>query len=356
MIGNPIEKRRAERLSELLEEADGGIRRHGRGGDRDGDMAQLVSVGQALRQAAPAAHTASAPDPAFQASLRHRLLAEAAATGIGSTTPDPVPVRASRRKRFTIAATVAGLLLGLSGVATASADAVPGDALYPVKRSTERAQLALAGSDVSRGQLYLEFAHGRLEEAQGLSGEDAALATAFADMDSDTVEGVRSLTSEAIAREDPALLGYVDDFVADQRPGLESLRDSLSGPAAELADESLDLLADVAERSDGLHTMLLCSGVRADEADRLGPVPVECSALPGTEGEQVVPGPSGTTPGESGDTPDTGTSPSEEPASSASEPSASGSPSGEPGDDPTDEEPGGGLLSELGDLLSGLLG
>ena len=36
---------------------------------------------------------------------------------------------------------------------------------YNVKRSTERAQLALAGSDVSRGKLYLEFAGSRLDEA-----------------------------------------------------------------------------------------------------------------------------------------------------------------------------------------------
>ena len=48
--------------------------------------------------------------------------------------------------------------MAVSGMSAASENAMPGDALYGVKRSTERAQLALASSEVNRGQLFLDFA------------------------------------------------------------------------------------------------------------------------------------------------------------------------------------------------------
>ncbi len=63
---------------------------------------------------------------------------------------------------------MAALLTGtvaVSGVSAASGDALPGETLYDVKRSTERAQLALAGNDLGKAQLYLEFARTRIQEA-----------------------------------------------------------------------------------------------------------------------------------------------------------------------------------------------
>ncbi len=64
--------------------------------------------------------------------------------------------------------------MAVSGISAASENASPGDALYGVKRSTERAQLAMAGSDVTRGQLSLDFAQTRLTEAAAMPGDTDA--------------------------------------------------------------------------------------------------------------------------------------------------------------------------------------
>jgi hypothetical protein len=130
-------------------------------------------------------------DPDFLTGLRAMLVATAVREGIGVTAPapepeahpatrkrrtrpladarprTPSPSKAVRRAR-TRAAVIVGVAAGtlaLSGMSAASGDAMPGDALYGVKRSTERAQLALASSNISRGQLYLYFARTRMTEA-----------------------------------------------------------------------------------------------------------------------------------------------------------------------------------------------
>ena len=121
---------------------------------------------------------ADGPSADFRAELSRRL-AEA---------PDPRSVRRSRRAPFfslrrlwrstafmaTAAATVI-LCLG-AGVTYASANALPGEWLYPVKRSVESVRLAVS-SDGGAMALRLDFAERRLAEAVGspeLSG--AALA------------------------------------------------------------------------------------------------------------------------------------------------------------------------------------
>ena len=114
-------------------------------------------------------------DPDVQARPARQLVATAEREGIGVTArPEPEDQRArasagrvwpaspGARARGAIVVGVAAGTLALSGVSVASGDAMPGDALYGVKRSTERAQLALAGSDLTRGQLYLDFARTRL--------------------------------------------------------------------------------------------------------------------------------------------------------------------------------------------------
>ncbi|HID65159.1 MAG TPA: hypothetical protein EYP49_20770, partial [Anaerolineae bacterium] len=59
------------------------------------------------------------------------------------------------------------LLVG-SGTVYASTDALPGDALYPVKRAVEAVQLAASLSDANDARLRLAFAARRLDEAAAL--------------------------------------------------------------------------------------------------------------------------------------------------------------------------------------------
>ena len=191
------ERRRIERFAELLDEADGG-RRHHRRVDLDPDLAPLVDA--ARRLVGTLEHpepTAEFRDrPAGRCSWRtieregigvtaepRRRSQAARAGGPGRARPrwyDRCAAPGSGRTRVAVIAGVTVGALALSGVSAASTDSIPGDALYSVKRTSEQAQLVLAGSDASRGQLHLEFARSRLVEA---ARSDPAAATGCARRD-----------------------------------------------------------------------------------------------------------------------------------------------------------------------------
>lgn len=387
-------RRRADRFAQLLDEASGGRRQHLRT-PMDEELTELVALRHQLVGAEPGPDV----DPEFRTGLRAMLIATAEREGIGQTaTPEPVSAHRAGFARATRApraprkvrdaargprartAVVAGVAVGavaFTGMSTASENAVPGDPLYGVKRSTERAQLALASSDVGRGQLYLGFARTRLVEARTIASD---LDRVFDDMDRDTSQGVRLLTAAATNRQDRAALDAIDDFTTDQRAALELLSEDLAGADLTRLATSLELLDAVEERTAMLRQSLRdCGGPSATSIDSLGPVPRACVALPppsaldlgqtgsGTGTDQVGPAPGSEAvpeaaerqePGEPGAT--TGPAPddapgapadpaadADQPAPAADEPEPDGEPDG-------DED--GGLLSGLNRLLGDLLG
>jgi hypothetical protein len=284
-------RRRADRFAQLLEEASGGRRQHRRD-PLDEELTELV----ALRRRLVSTTWVPAINPEFQAGLRAMLVATAEREGIGASArpvPDePAPRAVASRPQSRIAwalraprartAMVAGVAVGavaFTGMSTASENAMPGDALYGVKRSTERAQLALASSDVGRGALYLGFAQTRAAEARLLGGD---LERVLDDMDNDASQGVRLLTTAATSREDLAALDLIDEFVAEQRTALAALAAQVGGTDATRVQGSMDLLERIEARSDELREYLdECAGTPATSLDSLGPiVPPDCVALP----------------------------------------------------------------------------
>ena len=216
-------RRRAERFAQLLDEANGGRRHHVRS-RADDQLAALVAVGQRLSADRPAVEV----DTEFRTGLRAMLRRHRRAGGHRRHAPSAgrpdAPARRRRRARLAAGGRPpAGpgpgapswsasppARIALSGISAASENAVPGDALYGMKRSTERAQLALASSDLSRGQLFLDFARTRLDEAATLRGDRLGFSAVLDDMDADTRQGVRLLTTAAAQRADPAALDAVD--------------------------------------------------------------------------------------------------------------------------------------------------
>ena len=119
------------------------------------------------------------PRPDFAAELRTRLMAEAAAVlDQQATLTLPVRHRSRRERRLVVAATVAVLLGGSTGMAAASQNALPGEALYPVKRAIEQVQAGTATSSGTKGRDLLSQASGRLEEVRGLLDSDSGTAAA----------------------------------------------------------------------------------------------------------------------------------------------------------------------------------
>jgi len=283
-----LDRRSAERFAELLDQ-NTGARRHGHE-PADERLAELVAVGHSLR----GARLQIPVDSEFRVGLRAMLVATAERDGIGDAAPEePAPAAAPEargvrglvvgrggrriRARGAIVIGVAAGALAVSGISAASENASPGDALYGVKRSTERAQLAMAGSDVSRGQLSLDFAKTRLAEAASMAGDAAGFGGVLDDMDNDTRKGVRLLDTSAVARRDVRPLATVDAFVNRQRQTLMPVMDKLSPANQERAASSLALLDTVGRRADDLRAGLNCSAVQSAGADELGPKLRDCT-------------------------------------------------------------------------------
>ncbi|MBE1486796.1 hypothetical protein H4W31_002434 [Plantactinospora soyae] len=289
-------RQRAERFAQLLDEANGARRHHIRT-RVDSDLAEPVAIGQRLQDVRSTVEV----DPDFRAGLRAMLVATAEREGIGATataepiTEDgarPAAARAGRavgrpalrdpgtrtraRARGAIVVGVAIGAIAVSGMSAASENAVPGDALYGMKRHTERAQLALASSDLSRGQLFLDFARTRLAEAAAVGGQSYGFSAVLDDMDADTQQGIKLLTTAAVQRRDPAALDAVDAFVRQQRPQVGRLFEGTTRATRERANDSLRLLDSVQRRSDGLRDALACRAGATGRADLIGPLPRAC--------------------------------------------------------------------------------
>ena len=273
-----LNRRSAERFAELLDEP---------GGERvDEPLAELVAVGHGLAASRPAVHV----DAEFRVGLRAMLLAKAERDGIGETAVEPEPSTAAAqpgriggssrriRARTAIVIGVAAGAMAVSGISAASENASPGDALYGVKRSTERAQLAMAGSDITRGQLSLDFARTRLAEAAALPRDSTTFGGVLDDMDADTRQGVRLLTGSAVTKSDPAPLNSVDTFVDGQRPAFTPVLDRLSSANLERARASMTLLDAVRRRVESLRAGLACGATTRTSADELGPQLAGCAA------------------------------------------------------------------------------
>jgi Domain of unknown function (DUF5667) len=277
-VNPPVfDRGRSERFAELLDDADGRRRRH-RYSSLDTGLASHVRLIRRIESIPPS------PDagPEFRDGLRAMIMAKIAREGIGATAKQAVPpgraatpgrrVGAGKARTAMLLGAVGGAVL-LSGVSVASTHALPGNPLYQVKRSSERAQLALAGSDITRGQLYLQFAIGRLIEAEQVDKamlDEAMLAEVFADMNAETQQGSKVLTGVAVQKGDPAMLNALLDFVRHQRTRILNLH--LSQAGTPLVQASLQLLDAVELRANALSSSLQ-RGCDVGSIDSLGPVP-----------------------------------------------------------------------------------
>jgi len=278
-----FDRHHAERFAELLDETDGGRRRsHTRA---EAQLVQLVTLGDRLGGVRVAGPTAG-----FRTGLRAQLMATAERDGIGITAVESDALAKQHRPHRARAAIVAGVVgtLAVSGISMASGGAKPGDPLYSVKLSTEKAQLALASSDLSRGQLYLEFARTRLGEAHAVRADTDGFDVAMVDMDADTIDGVRLLMTSAMAHKDPTALDAVDRFVEDQQYLVNQLTAVVGTGSLAKVDTSLALLDAVAARSHSLRAALACGVGTTTKIDSLGPLPQLCPT-PMTAQTQMAP-------------------------------------------------------------------
>lgn len=156
--------------------------------------------------------------------------------------------RAPRRlpavTRWLAAACVVMALL-VAGLVPASASSVPGDALYPVKRTLERVELALATTPAGEAQAHLRQAGRRADEAQTLLDRglfDGELVTS-------ALVSLNAAAREALAGGDAALLDTVQTQTIDitsefsgylQEAAASGISAALIQPAAQALQAAVD--------------------------------------------------------------------------------------------------------------------
>ncbi|THV29981.1 DUF5667 domain-containing protein [Glycomyces paridis] len=272
-------------------------------------FAELVGVTGRLGELGGQLSPASRPAREWQDATRRRLMAVATDEGIGVTArhrasaavpatrrapvlDDMFPRRPRGGRRLAIVAALLTGTVAISGVSAASGDALPGETLYNVKRSTERAQLALAGNDLGKAQLYLEFARTRIEEAAAVGDDEEAVAEALRDAAVELRSGTSLLGELAVANEDPSPLDYVDLFTNEHRWVLDDLVGGLDGEALDAGEELVEVLEAAAVRSVELRESLDCTD-EGGASDNLGPIPGACAqnavdaSTPPGEGESA---------------------------------------------------------------------
>jgi hypothetical protein len=240
-----ITGRRAQQFHELVE--DGST-----GGARLPQYAGLLDVVGALR-----AVPAPVADPAFVATLRDRLIAEAESVlSAAAAERDDVDARLrlpqtsphARRRNRRLATAVGGLaLVGASAtMAVAAQTALPGDGLYPVKRGLESAHAELTFDRGDRGRVLLGSATKRLDEAQDLSrmhADPARVSDALDAFTQQAIDGSDLLVSDYESTGDRSSITSVRTFTVASMDRLQVLQ-------SQVPPESRDGLLRAAQALD----------------------------------------------------------------------------------------------------------
>jgi hypothetical protein len=274
----------------------------------------------------------------FRAELRAQLVAVAprlVAEGVGAETSvvAPAPVAAAtvsapeartaperRRSRLSlgrpfalVTACLALLGLILGGATVLSRHALPGDALYGLKRAGENLQLATASSPADKAADLLGFASQRADEVLALLADDNASAadpssistdtaklvtSTLGDADSELRQASRAMSSAAVRQHSGAPLAGLLSWSPGQ---LDRLQDVLGRiPAGSLharAAESQRLVLQARSQARALRAVAACADPTTDRSNALGPIPVaRCTTRPSTPPKVTRPAPTtGTT-------------------------------------------------------------
>jgi hypothetical protein len=197
--------------------------------------AELLELVGALRSAPEAAAR-----PEFVVDLREQLMVAARSELVAPATGgrDDVatrltvaPRRTHRERRVTVALGAFAIIGATTSMAVASQSALPGDALYPVKRAIENTETGLHVDDDAKGETILGNASGRLNEVDELtqqSDPDAVLIGDTLDTFSDqATEAGDLLLSDHEQHGTQAPIVALHDFTDQSMDVLATLEESI---------------------------------------------------------------------------------------------------------------------------------
>jgi hypothetical protein len=267
----------------------------------------LTEASRPATTSAPARHAARPAPPVRLAAVRSLALGR------------PVAI---------VTAIVAVFALLLGSAVFISKHALPGDALYSLKRANETVQLSLADGPTAKSKAYLNFAGERADEVAALLKRATALAAApgpsagggisahtaslvdstLSSGDDDVRNAAQLLGSAAVNGTSTAPLSIMTSWAPGQLSKLQSIVAKLpAGPLQDHASASAQRVSDAMVRAQQLTGMVNCSCLKSGAVDDLGPVPCQpctspqSSPLPTLPSAVPVPGrTTGATPANTG--------------------------------------------------------
>lgn len=271
------------------------------------EVAELVRAAELV-----CASAVAGPRPAYRTALRERLMLEAQSVlvpdpgasrravvdRLPATTPPP---RTRARRRLAGAAVAAISSLGVVGMVAGSAQAIPGDVLYPVKRGVENVGLAMQRTDEGRGTQRLEIAAERLREARAVLGDGSAkqraqVAALLDDFSSEAEQGSAELFGVFDAEGSTAAIDTVNDFTAASAVDLSVMSAEVPADAAAAFDSATAVVTDLAGQA--VHLCGTCAKADVDalvrtieEVVRPGRSTSAADAEPAASTRDVAPAP-----------------------------------------------------------------
>ncbi len=224
-------------------------------GELDAEVRDLVRFAERLCE------FGTEPDPVFLSTLRSDLMIEAETVLVKSAPRAAMATKVTphRTRRRLIAAATAGVAMAASvSLVAASAQALPGDMLYPVKRGVENVELTLHHGDAARGNFELAQATERLAEAQALAGrkDDTSrlqVADSLSAFTAKAESGAQSLFADYSNAGDQASIEKVSAFTASSRSTLVDMSQALPATqSAGLLDAAAAAISTIANQASSL--------------------------------------------------------------------------------------------------------
>lgn len=227
-------------------------------GRLEGEIRELVQCAESL-----CAASAAEPSRDFVLNLRSELMRDAQSVLIVKErrprVAESAPAPALHRVRRRLAALTTGLIVavGGAGLVSSSANALPGEMLYPIKRGVESVELSLHRADESRGNFQLDLARERLVEARSIA---AAGGANYPDLLANTLD---AFSDQASAGSDALFADYTNGggsasvenvyaFAVESSRALSRLSSSVPADATGAFDEAVDTVTQMATQASTL--------------------------------------------------------------------------------------------------------
>ena len=226
-------------------------------GPRNSEVRDLVRFAESLCE------SAVDPSPEFLLSLRAQLMADASTVLV--QTPKTVhsnvvvasPVAHPVRRRLAAATATLIAMSGSIGIVASSAEALPGDMLYSVKRGVETVELSMHRSDASRGSFQLAQATERLAEARSLSTQtdsrsEELVVKSLAEFTTTAAAGSKSLFKDFNNGGDKASIDEVSTFAKSSNSVLASMSTTLPASSADAFKDAATTVTDLVSEASSL--------------------------------------------------------------------------------------------------------